>query len=76
MTGFEWTSVMLSVLALLVLPALALTVRQAVRWARTEDKLTGLVEDVKQLAEDSREGRIAVDRRLRWLEENLWQRRR
>ena len=87
MTEFEWVTVLLSVLAVLVLPALGLLVHLTIRWTRTESNLTDLVEDVKQLVTDKdrvhgemyktmREDRAATDRRLRWLEENLWNRRR
>lgn len=85
MTEFEWITVLLSVLAVLVLPTLALLVRMTVRWTRTEDQLQALISDVTELVESKdrvhsamyktmREDRAAADRRLRWLEENLWNR--
>lgn len=83
MTGFEWTTVALSVLTLIVVPLAAVVVRLIIRLTRREDKLDRLVDDVRKLVEDKdrihgemyrtmRDDRAATDRRLRWLEENLW----
>ena len=85
MTKFEWTTVALSALAILIVPTLVLVIRLVIRWTRTEDKLDGLLGDVRELVEAKekvhaemyrtmREDRAATDRRLRWLEETLWKR--
>lgn len=83
MSGFEWTSVALSVIAVILIPLCVLTVRLVVRWTRTEGDMGKLIRDVEKLVADReriigeihvtmREDRAATDRRLRWLEENLW----
>lgn len=85
MTRFDWLTFLISLTSLLIIPALVLLVRMTVRWTRTEDRLTDLIDDVKALVDDKervhaemyqtmREDRAATDRRLRWLEENLWRR--
>lgn len=87
MSEFEWISVLLSILTVIVLPILVLLVRITVRWTRTEDQLNNLIGDVKDLVEakervhnemyrSMREDRVSTDKRLRWLEENLWNSRR
>ena len=80
MTEFEWVTVALSALAVLALPALALVIRLTVRFTSMADKLTSLVEDKERVHAEMyrtmREDRAATDRRLRWLEENLWRYRR
>ena len=87
MSEFEWISVLLSILTVIVLPILVLLVRITVRWTRTEDQLNNLIGDVKDLVEakervhnemyrSMREDRASTDKRLRWLEENLWNSRR
>jgi hypothetical protein len=80
---FEWISVLLGIVTVIVVPVLVLLARLTVRWTRTEDRLDTLIDDVKELVEAKekvhaemyrtmREDRAATDRRLRWLEENLW----
>jgi hypothetical protein len=49
---FEWLTVTLAVFSVLLLPALAIMVRGAVKWTRTEDKLSVLVEKVTELTTD------------------------
>lgn len=76
----EWLTVALAVFSVLLIPALVILLRAAVKWTRTEDKLGALVEDVKQLVDDKakihaeileqmRVDRDATDRRLRYIEE-------
>lgn len=83
MSEFEWISVILTILAVIIVPTLALVLRLTIRWTRTEGTLTGLAEDMRTLVQDKdkvhaemyrtmREDRAATDRRLRWLEEHLW----
>lgn len=79
MTEFEWVTTVLTVLAVLALPALALVVRLTVRLTVMTDKITALAQGEEQAHSEMyrtmREDRAATDRRLRWLEENLWKTR-
>jgi len=62
---------------------MVLLFRIVVKWTRTEDKIDEIANDLKgivvdqervhvELAAQMREDRSATDRRLRWLEKNLW----
>lgn len=68
MNEFDWIMVILSSLSVLLIPLVILTIRIAMKW-------TQLVGDVRQIAKDSHEDRVTMDKRLRWLEENLWRRK-
>jgi hypothetical protein len=81
-THFEWTTAILTGIGVLFLPAIAILIRGAIKWTRTEDKLAELVRDVHELVDSKdkvhtemyaqmREDRAATDRRLRYLEERL-----
>jgi hypothetical protein len=81
-THFEWTTVILSVIAVLIIPAIVILIRGAVKWTRTEDRLESLVTAVEKLVDDKdkvhaamvdqmTKDRDATDRRLRYLEERL-----
>lgn len=76
----DWVAVTLAVFSVLLIPALAILIRGAVKWTRTEDKLAELVGDVRQLIADKdkvhgeileqmRVDRDATDKRLRYIEE-------
>lgn len=52
MTKFEWLSIGLSAVAMLLIPALVILIRGAIKWTHAEDKLGQLVEDVRKLVED------------------------
>lgn len=76
----DWLTVVLAVFSVLLIPLLAVLIRGAVKWTRTEDKLSVLVDDVRQLMTDKdkvhseileqmRMDRDATDRRLRYIEE-------
>jgi hypothetical protein len=65
MTTFEWATVTISFTSLLLIPALILLVRITVKVTRNEDKLNDAVQDLHTLTMNS-------DRRIRWLEENIW----
>ncbi len=80
MSGSGWIAVTLAVFSVLLLPALGILVRGAVKWTRTEDKLGDLVGDVRELITDKdrahgemleqmRLDREATNTRLRYLEE-------
>lgn len=83
MTKFEWTTVALGLLSVLIIPTLVLVVRIVVRMTQRDGQLDRLVADVRKLVDDKdkvhnemyrtmRDDRAATDRRLRWLEEHLW----
>src|SRR5215469_15379430 len=72
--------VILSVMGILLLPTLGLVLRITIRWTRTEDRLSTVIDDVKELISSQdkvhaemlaqmRLDRDATDRRLRFLEE-------
>lgn len=74
---------LLSLVFVVMSAFLALLVKLVRRWTQTEDNLNNLVDDVKELVIDKekthsemlatmREDRDAINKRLRWLEENLW----
>jgi hypothetical protein len=76
----QWSAIILTVFSVLLVPALAILLRGAVKWTRTEDQLATLVGDVGQLVADKdkvhaeileqmRIDRDATDRRLRYIEE-------
>lgn len=84
-TGVNWESVgvIITGITLIVAPVFVFLVRITAKWTKVEDKLENVVEDVKALVVDKdkvhaeflaqmREDRSATDRRLRWLEQNLW----
>lgn len=83
----ELLAIIISVLAVLIIPALALLVRISVKWQRLEDGLSDIDEDVKQLVKEKSDanrelynliktGLEAIDKRVRWLEQNIWNRRK
>jgi len=85
LTKFDWVIVLLTLTSVLLIPTIALVLRIVVKWTRTEAKLERIADDLKELVADKdkthnemlttmREDRAATDRRLRWLEENLWKR--
>lgn len=82
-----WFGFILSVVGIIIIPTEILMIRMAVRWTKVETTLVDLAEGVKKLAVDKEKehqqiresamyDRTATDRRLRWLEENLWHRGR
>jgi hypothetical protein len=65
---------------------MVLVLRVVIKWTKTEAKLEALAQDMRELVEAKdkihremyttmREDRAATDKRLRWLEENLWGKR-
>lgn len=80
-------ALILSAFAVIFIPLLIALIRGIVKWTRVEDKLDELVKDMGQLIKDKdatheamlkqmTDDRSVTDRRLRWLEENLWKGRR
>jgi uncharacterized membrane protein len=83
MSGFQLATFILSIVTLVLIPAVLVLLRGAVRWTKVEDKLDRMVGRMEELVKDKdqthaeiltqmREDRNATNRRLRWLEENLW----
>ena len=83
MTSDQRLTIILAFISMVGIPTLVFSFRMMAKWTRVQDKLEELVLDVKQLVEDKdrahheiattiREDRAATDKRLRWLEENLW----
>lgn len=76
-------TVALSIIAILLIPSVALLWRIATKWTHTVNKLENLEKGIEAIVEDKdrahaeiitqmREDRTATNSRLRWLEENLW----
>jgi len=72
--------IILSIMGVILIPTFAMMFRIAIRWTRTEDRLSNLVDDVRELVQSQdkihaemlsqmRVDREATDRRLRFLEE-------
>lgn len=83
--AYQYLEIILTILAVLILPGIGLMIRSAVRSARLESDVRNVIEDVKQviMAETEahkeiyaqmREDRKASNQRLSWLEQNLWKR--
>lgn len=83
MTPYEIISAALALVAVVLIPLLALVIRVVVKMTRTDDKLTAIADSVTRLVKDKdavhaeiitqmREDRKATDERLRWLERNVW----
>jgi hypothetical protein len=75
-----WIIILLTVMSVLIIPALIILVRGAVKWTRTEDSLNSLMKSVEKLVEDKEKvhaaiitqmtaDREATDRRFRFIEE-------
>lgn len=83
MTMYEIATLVLSVTAVLVIPLAIVLIRGAVKWTRVEAKLDQAIARLDQIVHDKdqthnammqqmTDDRRATDRRLRWLEENVW----
>lgn len=79
-THADFVTIALSVIGIIIIPTLILLVRGAVKWTRTEDRLSELVRDVGVLVDakekvhsemytQMRFDRDATDKRLRFIEE-------
>jgi hypothetical protein len=51
---------------------LAVLLRMATRWTRTEDRLADIADDVRQFMTQQAERDRKTDDRLTWLERNRW----
>jgi hypothetical protein len=87
MSRGELLAIIISVLSVLILPALALLVRITIKWQRVEDRLTEITGDLTQIVKDKSDAHKALfdlirsqtkatDERIRWLEQNFWNRPR
>ena len=79
----EIIGLVLSVMSVILIPLFAVIIRMTIRWTTVETSLAALTSDMRELVqnkeqvhasmlESMREDRKATDRRLRWLEENVW----
>jgi deoxyadenosine/deoxycytidine kinase len=79
----QWIGIVLTILAILLIPAIGLLVRLVVKWTKVEDRLESLARSMEVLVQDKekthsemlaqmREDRTATNTRLRWLEEHVW----
>lgn len=80
MTEYDLIVILLTVIGVLLIPTIGVLFRGMVRWVRTEDQLTNLVHEVKELVNDNEKSRgdilrqmtydrEATNTRLRYLEE-------
>jgi uncharacterized protein YoxC len=87
MSRAELLTIIITALALLILPALAFLVRITVKWQRVEDNLKEVTDDLTEIVKENAGAhkelykltkgmQEALDRRIRWLEQNVWNRRR
>lgn len=78
-----WGSLALSFIAVILVPLFVLLFRLAIGATRLSDRVVNIEEDLKALVADKdkthavileqiKDDRRATDRRLRWLEQNLW----
>lgn len=83
MTQFDWVIIIMTALTALLIPAIGLMFRLVIKWTKTESRLEELTKDMRELVNDKdkihseilgqmRDDRAATDKRLRWLEENVW----
>lgn len=87
MTVSPWLTFAVSVVGILLVPLIVLLFRVVVNATRLEDKVQNIADDLTELVKDKdkthaeiltqmREDRQATNQRLRWLEENVWNRSR
>jgi biopolymer transport protein ExbB/TolQ len=78
-------ALVLGLMSIVGVPMLVFLIRMTARWTRVENDLSTLARDMRNLVENKdqthaamldtmREDRAVTDRRLRWLEENIWNR--
>lgn len=73
-TGYEVITLVLTFCALIFLPGVGLMITMIIKWTRTQSQIAAMAEDVKDIRSELREDRNATNHRLRWLEENMWNR--
>lgn len=83
MNNFQILSAMMTILGVMLIPLMAMAVRGLVKWTKSEVQLTQVAKDLAALVEDKdkthaamqeqmKYDRDATNRRLEWLEHNLW----
>lgn len=83
MTADQRLTIILTAFAVLFVPAITVLIRATIKWTRVESRLDEIANDLVALIKDKdqahieiltamREDRQATDKRLRWLEEHLW----
>ncbi|HTS05691.1 MAG TPA: hypothetical protein VMP68_08915 [Candidatus Eisenbacteria bacterium] len=86
MNDLQIITFVLAVITTLLIPLVVFLVRGAVKWTRVEAKMDHVLIELKEIVADKdkvhaeiysqmREDRAATNKRLRWLEEYLWQRK-
>lgn len=74
---------LISIIAVLVIPFIIALMRMTVKWTRIESRLNELTDDMKTLIENKdkvhadiiatmAQDRKATNERLRWVEEHIW----
>ena len=82
-----WGSLALTAISVLLIPLVVLSFRLVIKWTKAEGKLDQTVKDLDELVkhkddvhrwiiEQMQADRDATNKRLRWLEENLWNERK
>lgn len=85
MTTFQIASLTIGIMATLILPVVVFLIRGAMKWSAVETKLDQAITRLDAIVRDKdathqvmlqqmSDDRRATDRRLRWLEENVWRR--
>lgn len=85
MKPIELLTLTLGVISSLLIPLMVILIRGAIKWARVESKLDHAIEELRSISADKdrvhteiysqmREDREVTNKRLRWLEEHLWNR--
>lgn len=69
MTSFELLTLIMSFIGVILIPCVVLMIRGAIKWTRTEGKLSELITDVRELVEQGKADKEATDKRLRYIEE-------
>lgn len=80
MKANDWIVLLLGIVGTLLIPAIVILTRGAVKWTRTEDQLKNLIDDMKQLVQGEDKVHAAIlgqiqadrenaDKRLRFIEE-------
>lgn len=78
----NWLALVISAMGVIMIPAIALLFRGAIKWSRTEGKLDVVIQKVSEIVADKdkvhsdlynaiREDRNATNRRLEYLE-RIW----
>lgn len=72
LSEYETLTLVMTIVGILLIPAIGLLIRLVVKWTRTEARIEELSADMRELMTQAREDRNATNLRLRWLEERIW----